>query len=436
MADISEQLSKLKETEELIKKQQDIIKESSVDVIVAFVDMVGSTALKTKYSDCPEKWISVIENFYKEITDITKANNGSIVKFIGDEALVVFEGKEKEMSAYSFLLQVKNYTKSPEEYKKLKISIDCGKVYKYDNDLLGTVVDRCARIAKYCEENSILTSKECFERIINDRDELVFKSFEKVFLKGIGDVEIWGNGLDSLRKPINVKMVFHMINHILRDKYIEIMSEEMQLRDLTSTLKDIMNILYSMINNTLGINITSDEPKVCVCIKGIMKTRDKKNAEDWETYTLARDSFNPEREKVDREISKKRRQPSIRENTDFSRILTGEIDFFESKDLLSERYNNSNTNYRDFYEAALVLPIRATDTIHGFLCIDTKDKSLFHRSEYEDIKEILKGVADILFVLMNLYEKKDNEHYVSEKHSEPEIKRQSIFAIFKRRKAP
>ena len=71
------------------------IRGSFVETVVMFIDMVGSSQDKTSKSRNPEKWLRKVHQFSKIVTTQIKRHNGKPVKYIGDEVMVEFTGKNK-----------------------------------------------------------------------------------------------------------------------------------------------------------------------------------------------------------------------------------------------------------------------------------------------------------------------------------------------------
>src|ERR1043165_1460324 len=190
------------------------IRSSLSEVVVMFVDIADSSKMKTgKLKGKPEVWIYNIYEFGRIVEAYLEIHNGNVVKYIGDEVMAVFKGKNKVIDAVNFISKLdqieKDVSDATGRKTKLKISLDYGKVYylKFDEvrqlDPQGTAVDRCARIAKLCQPGTILTSSH-FQRQLGSGK--LWHSIGKTDLKGLGLVDIFefGRKTVELAKPKNI----------------------------------------------------------------------------------------------------------------------------------------------------------------------------------------------------------------------------------------
>lgn len=131
------------------------------------------------------------------------------------------------------------------------------------------------------------------------------------------------------------------------------------------------------------------------------------------------------------EIMVEHRHPkSIQDNTEFSEIIESENNdrqrqYFYEKDLVKyedslrkkgKEYKNTNSMWKNDYITKIVCPIRLKITkrvlknidhleynLIGFLCIDSLDKNAFD-NEYKDFcLELIKGLADILYIYFDRF---------------------------------
>jgi class 3 adenylate cyclase len=133
------------------------IMSSARDVVVLFIDLTDSTAMKE--SDAPESWLGYIFEFIESIDKFAKESKGTVVKRIGDELMLTFQNVEDSES----FLQNLDLSGLANQYR-YKIAIDFGEAYHFkfgqhlEDDPYGQVVDRCARIAKLANADAVLCS--------------------------------------------------------------------------------------------------------------------------------------------------------------------------------------------------------------------------------------------------------------------------------------
>lgn len=212
------QLDSYHTRQKLLQKElsdiQEAIKKEFVPCAVLFVDMVDSTILKEKYSESPEKWIYIVHTFYKSIADAVKRNNGEVVKYIGDEVMAAFYGEDAVKNAEKFIEAIYIFLDNDNdilgERIQVKVSADYGDVYPFDMgketfDILGRPIDRCSRISKLCEPNTVLASDSFALRC-----KTIGTSLGIVEFNGIGQTSIYQFGGPPIDLPSS-KGNFHVL---------------------------------------------------------------------------------------------------------------------------------------------------------------------------------------------------------------------------------
>lgn len=128
------------------------------------------------------------------------------VKYIGDEVMAVFDGATMVNDSANFISRISEIQESIRivtgETTALKVAIDIGPVFciaipGHDQlDVLGTTVDRCARIAKYARPGVVLSS---YNYRISCNPVYKWSSVGEPFLKGIGNVKIFALGEEDFQ---------------------------------------------------------------------------------------------------------------------------------------------------------------------------------------------------------------------------------------------
>lgn len=205
--------SKIAELEREAQKVIEEIRSGFGDLVVVFIDMVGSTEYKLDYSQEPEKWILRQKQFGEVITEYIKELGGRIVKYIGDEVMAAFDRNTRINDSVNLILRINeiesNLKLLLDAETRIKICIDAGDVYllKYEGhdelDPQGTPIDRCARIAKFAEPGAVLASFDYVKQTQN----LLWQELGSVELKGIGETTIYqlGEKTVRLKKYISVE---------------------------------------------------------------------------------------------------------------------------------------------------------------------------------------------------------------------------------------
>ena len=168
-------------------------------VVVAFIDLCGSTELKRLPQ---EKWLPIVGEFLLDVTQCANRKRGRVIKYIGDEVLALFDGAPVKVitsRAEEFVREceaaLRNHGNSTAKY-----AFDIGRIVPVSvpggaSDVLGTCVDRCARIAKLLSPGTalasldfvnMLTDQSAWRKVATVRVKGIDKPFEICQLKGVG----------------------------------------------------------------------------------------------------------------------------------------------------------------------------------------------------------------------------------------------------------
>lgn len=172
---------------------------------ILFIDMCGSTALKRKPQS---EWLPIICRFLLIISNIIIQKGGRVVKYIGDEVFSVFPEDENEMATFraeNCIWECEAELKRLGEDYKAKYTLDYGKGATVDfnntpQDVLGTCIDRCARIATIVEPTTALASKLFVEKSKHKESWSLLGDFS---FKGIGE-KVGVYQFKNLGKPMQI----------------------------------------------------------------------------------------------------------------------------------------------------------------------------------------------------------------------------------------
>lgn len=227
--------SKVKEIKTEQAKVTRQIREGLIDCVVIFIDLVDSTKFKIENESEPEKWILRVKQFGQIIKEYIENSNGRVVKYIGDEVMGVFDKKTQIDDALSLILRVQNIQSSLTEITgfdtKVKIAMDYGKVflleYEGHNELdpQGTPIDRCARIGKYCQAGTVLSSYEFVSKCTFPKQWTKVGVAE---MKGLGNYSIYQYGEQTLEITKKIEIEEETFNKIKK--------EADELKELNQTL--------------------------------------------------------------------------------------------------------------------------------------------------------------------------------------------------------
>jgi class 3 adenylate cyclase len=193
---IQDSLLKIKEREDVIKQQKDILlqfSQYSSNYCVCFVDIVGSTKLTAKLSDFQTtKFYSV---FLNSAATVISQNNGVVVKNIGDALLFYFPKTDSEDTA-PFEEVLNCCMKVLEAREKIngalrneylpeisyRVSATYGPVRvaiiatSSIDDIFGATVNACSKINSLAKPNMLVIGESLYEKV----KKVNGYSFEKI----------------------------------------------------------------------------------------------------------------------------------------------------------------------------------------------------------------------------------------------------------------
>lgn len=178
---VKKYLDQLQQADELGKS----IEEHAKLIAVLFIDLADSTPMKSTMS--PRSWLGHIFTFIRLISELADKAGGTVVKRIGDEVMLTFDTTASSEQFLDSLAETNLH-----ERFHFKIAADYGEAYHFQfekplpDDPYGAVVDRCARIAKYCKPGVTLCSGHYVSEVGNESCFYLLGSFA---LKGIQDPE-------------------------------------------------------------------------------------------------------------------------------------------------------------------------------------------------------------------------------------------------------
>jgi class 3 adenylate cyclase len=199
---LEESLIEIKEKEDVIKQQEDILLKFSQheqNDCVCVIDMTDSTRISSRLSD--DDVSKMYEIFLNFMAKIVRKHNGEVVKNIGDALMFRFANVDpNNVEVMKNILECcLNMIESHDELKKelnaenideldYKISATYGSVKVAESttskisDIFGPTVNRCFKINSLCPKNSIVVGINLYE-ILKDFDEYEFAQFCSIEMK-------------------------------------------------------------------------------------------------------------------------------------------------------------------------------------------------------------------------------------------------------------
>jgi len=199
---LQKSLIEIKEKEEVIKQQEDILLKFSQHIqndCVGVIDIKDSTKISHGLSD--EDITKMYEIFLNFMAKIVRKHNGEVVKNIGDALMFRFPNVDPNDAVVmkNILECCLSMIDSHDELKKqlqaenmselnYKISLTYGsvKVAKSTtsniSDIFGSTVNRCFKINSLCPKNSMVVGINLYE-ILKDFSEYEFTQFCSIEMK-------------------------------------------------------------------------------------------------------------------------------------------------------------------------------------------------------------------------------------------------------------
>jgi serine/threonine protein kinase len=144
---------------------------------------------------------TLMREFTARVTNLSKINNGSIVKFIGDGFFAIFNNPSDAIT-FAIALQ-RSLSEAPIGHDsralQVRIGIHTGKISQidteYGKDYVGSGISLAARISQVCPPNQVAISDRT-HRLLTDRDADEFSVSKQVELKHIGETTVWITGIN------------------------------------------------------------------------------------------------------------------------------------------------------------------------------------------------------------------------------------------------
>lgn len=160
----SRSLEELVNADDYRRKLARYLEERTHPVVVAFVDLADSTRLKNQ----PQAdWLPLIARFLLTVAQLAEKCEGRVVKYVGDEVISVFDNQDglAGQRVESFLWECESSLAPEGDEYVAKYAFDFGQGARIEpasmpEDILGTCVDRCARISKIAKSGTAVASAQ------------------------------------------------------------------------------------------------------------------------------------------------------------------------------------------------------------------------------------------------------------------------------------
>ena len=194
---LQESLIEIKEKEDVIKQQEDILlqfSEQSEKYCVGMIDIMNSTRICSKLSD--NETSEFYKIFLNSMGAIIKKFEGTVVKNIGDALLFYFSTKNAEeekvlrkclecclalSNAHAEITEKLEKQKLPLLNYRISATYGIVRIAKTStssvNDIFGTTVNRCAKINRGASTNGVIIGQDFYDSV-KEFEEYSFKKIE------------------------------------------------------------------------------------------------------------------------------------------------------------------------------------------------------------------------------------------------------------------
>lgn len=155
----------------------------SINCVVMFADVVGSTAMYENMGDSEAR--SRISKALNTMTSISRRHRGKLVKTLGDEIMVYFLDVDMAVMAAKTIQETMEDDRSPETVGiSIRIGMQCGGAILENDDLFGDTVNVAARVASLAQARQILYPAELAARIKSYALSENSRLFDRIQVKG------------------------------------------------------------------------------------------------------------------------------------------------------------------------------------------------------------------------------------------------------------
>jgi class 3 adenylate cyclase len=151
---------------------------------VVFTDLKGSTSMAETYGDLESR--SVIKRYHDLAAEAIRANDGVLVKTIGDGTLSHFPTAIGALRASVTIQKGMDEFNLSGKFKMpilVRVGIHTGHCIVEKNDIFGDVVNAASRFESSAHPGEILISEETFQAL-DDKSEIYCRFRDEIVLKG------------------------------------------------------------------------------------------------------------------------------------------------------------------------------------------------------------------------------------------------------------
>ncbi len=159
------------------------MKEQSIQCIVMFADVAGSTAMYENLGDSVAR--ERISKALNSLIAICRRHKGRLVKTIGDEILVYFLDSDLALLAATLIQETIEDDRSPETVGlSIRIGMHYGPAILADDDIFGDTVNVAARVVAMTKARQILMTGSLADTIHSMELKAKARPYDRIQIKG------------------------------------------------------------------------------------------------------------------------------------------------------------------------------------------------------------------------------------------------------------
>ena len=159
------------------------MKEQSIQCIVMFADVAGSTAMYENLGDSVAR--ERISKALNSLIAICRRHKGRLVKTIGDEILVYFLDTDLALMAATLIQETIEDDRSPETVGlSIRIGMHYGPAILADDDIFGDTVNVAARVVAMTKARQILMTGSLADTINSNELKAKARPYDRIQIKG------------------------------------------------------------------------------------------------------------------------------------------------------------------------------------------------------------------------------------------------------------
>jgi TolB-like protein/class 3 adenylate cyclase len=181
---------------------------------ILFTDIVGYTSLMQENE---QKTIALIKHYNTALNALVSLHGGKVLNYYGDGSLCTFASATEALNcAVELQKELQSDPKVP-----LRIGLHIGEIFYEDEKALGDGINIASRIQSLGQANTILFSKEVYDKIRN-HPEFKAVSLGVFDFKNVDDpLEVFALSNEGLVVPVREQMTGKLKEKILRKKKLD-----------------------------------------------------------------------------------------------------------------------------------------------------------------------------------------------------------------------